>query len=112
MAQPAAAHNDRSELDAIIAMAQQVQAAPLTPLPPTPVSSSSRRSRDESSSRKRQKTSHRPLTAEEERRKEKRLTVLIGEVVVNSMSKYKEQMEHETFKRYAKDVSISSHSFC
>lgn len=30
---------------------------------------------------------------------------LVGEVVVKSMSKYKEMMDHETFKKYARDVS-------
>lgn len=37
-------------------------------------------------------------------KKEKKLTKMVGDVVVRSMSKYKSQMEHDTFKRYAKEV--------
>lgn len=94
--------SDRSKLDAIIAMAQQ---APLSV--PASASTPGSHSRGESSSepRKRQKTTHRPTTAEEAAKKEKRLTKLVGEVVVRSMSKYKDQMEHETFKRYAKECT-------
>ena len=42
---------------------------------------------------------------DEDSKKEKRLKILVGDVVVRSMSKYREQMEHETFKRYAKEVN-------
>lgn len=52
------------------------------------------------------------MTAEELAKKEKRLTKLVGEVVVKSMSKYKEQMEHDTFKRYAKEVGSTSADSC
>lgn len=97
--------SDRVKLNAIIAMAQQAQvAAPVTP--PVVAASSSRP--EASEPRKRQKTSHRSTTAEDEAKKEKRLTKLVGEVVVRSMSKYKDQMEHETFKRYAKEVGNQS----
>lgn len=85
----------RSHLDAIIAMAAQAQAA--TPPSPVPAAAPA----DSRDSRKRQKLSH----AEEEERKAKRLTKLVGEVVVKSMSKYKAQMEHDTFKRYAKECT-------
>lgn len=44
----------------------------------------------------------------DEAKKEKRLTKLVGEVVVRSMSKYKSQMDHETFKKYAREVSFRS----
>lgn len=39
-----------------------------------------------------------------EAHKEKRLLGLVGEVVVRSMSKYKDQMDHDKFKEYAKQV--------
>lgn len=39
-----------------------------------------------------------------EAHKEKRLLGLVGEVVVKSMSKYKDQMDHEKFKEYAKQA--------
>jgi histone-lysine N-methyltransferase SETD2 len=45
------------------------------------------------------------LAEEEAMKKEKRMMKLIGEYVVQSMNKYKEMMDHETFKRYAKEVS-------
>lgn len=80
----------RSHLDAIIAMAAQVQAAVPSPAPSPTVDS-----------RKRPKLTH----EEEEERKEKRLTKMVGEVVVKSMSKYKAQMEHDTFKRHAKECT-------
>lgn len=91
---------ERSKLDAIIAMAA-ASAQPVV-IPP-PVETNSAPARVEEEPRKRQKTAH-VLTAEDEAKKEKRLTKLIGEVVVKSMSKYREQMDHDTFKRYAKEV--------
>lgn len=93
---------ERSKLDAIIAMAAQAQIVTGTRSPATETASAPARSEEEP--RKRQKTAH-TMSAEELAKKEKRLTKLVGEVVVKSMSKYKEQMEHDTFKRYAKEVS-------
>ncbi|KAL1410857.1 histone methyltransferase set2 [Vanrija albida] len=109
-APPPSAANDKSKLDAIIAMAQQSQlaalSAPSSDKSPASAGRGSRHDTGESSeSRKRQKTSHRSA-AEDEARKEKRLAKLVGDVVVRSMSKYKEQMEHETFKRYAKECTM------
>lgn len=37
--------------------------------------------------------------------KEKRLLKLVGAVVVKCMSKYQKRMDHDTFKKYAKEVS-------
>lgn len=37
--------------------------------------------------------------------KEKRLLKLVGAVVVKCMSKYQKQMDHDTFKKYAKEVT-------
>ncbi|BEJ11877.1 hypothetical protein CspHIS471_0203370 [Cutaneotrichosporon sp. HIS471] len=92
---------ERSKLDAIIAMAAasaQPSAAPVA------ADTSSGPPRVEEEPRKRQKTAH-ALTPEEEGKKEKRLTKLVGDVVVRTMSKYKDQMDHDTFKRYAKDCT-------
>ncbi|TXT15823.1 hypothetical protein VHUM_00326 [Vanrija humicola] len=97
---PSSAANDKSKLEAIIAMAQQSQLMAVS----APSSDKSPASTG-SEPRKRQKTSHRSA-AEDEARKEKRLAKLVGDVVVRSMSKYKEQMEHETFKRYAKECTM------
>jgi hypothetical protein len=44
------------------------------------------------------------LSEEEEAKKEKRMTKLVGDIVVKTMSKYKEQMDTDTFKRFAKEV--------
>ena len=62
------------------------------PRPPPP--------RKKSSSSKHKKVSK----EEKEANKEKRLLKLIGAVVVKCMSKYKDQMDHEQFKKYAKEV--------
>lgn len=43
-------------------------------------------------------------TEEKEALKEKKLLKLIGAVVVKTMSKYQKQMDHEAFKKYAKEV--------
>jgi hypothetical protein len=69
----------------------------------------------EKAERKRQKRNHHAENGnsnsnghgrvEDAERKEKKLTKMVGDVVVRAMSKYKEQMEHDTFKRYAKEVS-------
>ncbi|KAH9894001.1 hypothetical protein C8Q73DRAFT_498617 [Cubamyces lactineus] len=42
---------------------------------------------------------------EREANKEKRLLKLIGAVVVKCMSKYKDQMDHDLFKKYAKELT-------
>ncbi|KAK4688692.1 [histone H3]-lysine36 N-trimethyltransferase, partial [Tremellales sp. Uapishka_1] len=107
-----AVSSDRLKLDAIIALAQQtVQAAasaPPPPLTPSPKAESSKspidhwEMEDLERERKRAKRSH---GEDDEAKKEKRLTKLVGETVVKAMSKYKEQMEHDTFKRYAKECT-------
>ncbi|KAI9058826.1 hypothetical protein FKP32DRAFT_1597140 [Trametes sanguinea] len=49
---------------------------------------------------------HKKLSKEErEANKEKRLLKLIGAVVVRCMSKYKDQMDHDLFKKYAKELT-------
>ncbi|WVW86390.1 hypothetical protein I302_108436 [Kwoniella bestiolae CBS 10118] len=109
---PVSQSSDRLKLDAIIALAQQnIQSAVSNPAPSeSPAAESSRSGSmviEEDERRKRQKRSHYDIDDEEdeEAKKEKRLTKLVGEVVVRSMSKYKEQMEHDTFKRYAKECT-------
>lgn len=54
--------------------------------------------------RKRQSTGGKPEPRGNEAHKEKALLSLVGEVVVKSMSKYKDQMQHSKFKEYAKQV--------
>ena len=88
-------------LQAIIAAAQAAPVAVPAPPPESPAESSRSASRAPEQPRKRPKLSHEDAEA----RKEKRYTKAVGDVVVRSMSKYRSQMEHETFKRYAKEVS-------
>jgi len=108
---------NRSALDAIIAQAQQAAlaqaaAAATAAAAASPAAESSRSGSgsahravedDYERQRKRQRRVLDP--AEAERKKEKELKRLVGEVVVRSMTKYKEQMDHDTFKRYAREVS-------
>lgn len=61
------------------------------------------------SSSSRHRSSKKQLTKEEkeaarEAAKEKKLLKLVGAVVVKCMSKYQKQMEHDVFKKHAKDV--------
>jgi [histone H3]-lysine36 N-trimethyltransferase len=41
---------------------------------------------------------------EKEANKEKKLKKLVGAIVVKTMSKYQKHMDHDTFKKYAKEV--------
>lgn len=64
-------------------------------------------SKGEHSRRKKQKLSKKPLTEEErEAAKEKRLLKLVGAVVVKCMSKHSSAMDHDQFKKHAKEVLI------
>ena len=46
------------------------------------------------------------LSAEEvEQLKEKKLLKLVGAVVVKCLSKHRDRMDHDTFKKHAKEVS-------
>lgn len=46
-------------------------------------------------------------TEELEKLKEKKLMKLVGAVVVKCMSKYRDRMEHDAFKKHAKEVSCA-----
>lgn len=46
--------------------------------------------------------------AEKEANKEKRLLKLVGAVVVKCMSKHRDQLDHEQFKKHAKEVRRTS----
>ena len=46
------------------------------------------------------------LSAEEvEQLKEKKLLKLVGAVIVKCLSKHRDRMDHDTFKKHAKEVS-------
>lgn len=107
---PAASMFDRSKLEAILALAKTNQEAGAAaaaaaaealqlkaePIPPA----HKRRSKDKEGDRERKRPK---LTEAEER--EQRLRRMVRDVVVKTMSKYKAEVETETFKQYAKEVS-------
>ncbi|ADV23354.1 Histone-lysine N-methyltransferase, putative [Cryptococcus gattii WM276] len=105
------ASTDRLKLDAIIAMAEQTvqaQAAAAAVEATASLQAGSSRSgsrpAEDEERRKRQKRTH--MTEEElAEQKERRLRKLIGAVVVKSMNKYKDMIEHDTFKKYARECT-------
>jgi [histone H3]-lysine36 N-trimethyltransferase len=97
---------DKARLEAILALArvnQEAGAAAAAQHLKSEGSDATKRERH----RDRNKDSQRkkPKISEEER-KEKKLSRMVGEVVVRNMSKYRDQMEKDTFKQYAKEVSV------
>ncbi|OJT15697.1 Histone-lysine N-methyltransferase, H3 lysine-36 specific [Trametes pubescens] len=97
----------------IIAAAAAAATAEANKPKPEPKASSSRKSHRDRAERERErearkaaKAKHKKLSKEErEANKEKRLLKLIGAVVVKCMSKYKDQMDHDLFKKYAKELT-------
>ena len=62
--------------------------------------------------KKKPKTPKKPQTKEErEANKEKKLLKLVGTVVVKCMNKYSSKMQHDVFKKYAKEVRSFIASF-
>lgn len=78
-------------------LARAAAAAEAAAIAPAPQSS-----KDHSS----QKKSSKPKLTKEEKEaaKEKQLQKLVSPIVVKCMSKYKDQMDHDTFKKHAKEV--------
>ena len=72
------------------------EAAASAPSPPHPASPQ-------------EKKPSKPKISKEEKEalKEKRLLKLVGAVVVKVMSKYQKQMDHDLFKKHAKEVRTS-----
>lgn len=58
----------------------------------------------EASSASRKSSKHKHSAEEKEANKEKRLLKLVGAVVVKCMSKYQKDMDHDMFKKHAKEV--------
>jgi [histone H3]-lysine36 N-trimethyltransferase len=70
------------------------------------VAAEAARKEEERAARRERALAKKAMTAEEkEALKEKRLQKLVGAVVVKCMSKYQKQMDHELFKKHAKEVS-------
>ncbi|KAH7920227.1 hypothetical protein BV22DRAFT_1040094 [Leucogyrophana mollusca] len=92
---------DRESVLAIIAAANAAAAAeaakvPVPPPPPPPAETQKRSGK----SRKKHQTPE-----EKEANKEKRLLKLVGGVVVKCMSKYSKQLDHDRFKKHAKELT-------
>ncbi|ESK96718.1 histone-lysine n-methyltransferase [Moniliophthora roreri MCA 2997] len=62
-----------------------------------------KKSKDKDKDKDRKKSSQ--SSAEREANKEKRLQKLVGAIVVKCMSKYAKSLEHEMFKKYAKELT-------
>ncbi|CUA68819.1 histone-lysine N-methyltransferase SETD2 [Rhizoctonia solani] len=91
----------KSELDAIIARASEVVSSPVPSNVALPTPSSEGTPKNGSSSGKNKKDWSK-ATYEE---KEKRMTKLVGEVVVRTLSKWKSDFSHESFKKTAKEIT-------
>ncbi len=105
---PASASFDaQARLESILALAKSNQVQAAVPLVSNGESSKKRERAKEPVGDERRKRSRPGNDAS----REKRLTKVVGEFVVRTMSKYKDQMERETFKRYAKEVSGASPSY-
>ncbi|KAL6308930.1 hypothetical protein BKA93DRAFT_724617 [Sparassis latifolia] len=90
----------RADIAAIIAAASAAAAAASASASQTPAETS------DAGARKRHRHAHRKESSEEkEANKEKRLLKLVGAVVVKCMSKYQKQMDHDVFKKHAKELT-------
>ncbi|ODO05535.1 hypothetical protein I350_04586 [Cryptococcus amylolentus CBS 6273] len=100
---------DRLKLDAIIAMAgQSVSPVPVEQVGESagasPAAGPSRSANGDDERRKRQKRSHETEEEKQEKR-ERRYRKMVGHVVVDSMTKYRSQIDHDTFKKYAQECT-------
>ncbi|EMD35141.1 hypothetical protein CERSUDRAFT_54162 [Gelatoporia subvermispora B] len=62
------------------------------------------RKREAKEARQRDHKHQKQSNEEREANKEKRLMKLVGAIVVKCMSKYQKQMDHDTFKKHAKEI--------
>ncbi|THG94132.1 hypothetical protein EW026_g7278 [Hermanssonia centrifuga] len=92
----------KDDIAAIIAAATAAtEAAALAPAVPSP----SGDHRSNGSHKKRSSKSKKLSAEEKEANKEKRLLKLVGAVVVKVMSKYQKEMDSDSFKRHAKELT-------
>ena len=102
----------RKEIAAIIAAAARASAESL----PFPEKTEEKKAGErKSSSGKREKgererSSKKPSKEEREANKEKKLKKLVAAIVVKCMSKYQKYMDHDVFKKYAKEVGRINYS--
>lgn len=115
---PSIARVDKARLEAIIAQAkEESEAAEVAAMEKaarveeekTAALAEKLRSREEKKKRKRSETKGKADGSSSkinlsQKHKDKSYLNLIGQVVVKSMSKYKDEMDHEKFKKYAKEV--------
>jgi hypothetical protein len=90
----------KEEIAAVIAAAKAAAEAEASRAPPPSPPPEQKKEKKERPPKKTQ-------TAEEkEANKEKRLLKLVGAVVVKCMSKYSKKLDHDQFKKYAKEVGV------
>ena len=92
----------KEQIAAVIAAASETALSP-PPVEEKPVEDINSAEASGSSRKKSSKHKHQS-TEEKEANKEKRLLKLIGAIVVKCMSKYQKQMDHDLFKKHAKEV--------
>jgi histone-lysine N-methyltransferase SETD2 len=98
---PVVHRRSKDEIAAVIAAAKAAAEAEAAKAPP-PSPPPEKKAKKERPPRKTQ------TTEEKEANKEKRLLKLVGAVVVKCMSKYSKQLDHDQFKKYAKEVGVIS----
>lgn len=97
---PVVHRRSKDEIAAVIAAAKAAAEAEAAKAPPPSPPPEEKKVKKERPSKKTQ------TPEEREANKEKRLLKLVGAVVVKCMSKYSKQLNHDQFKKYAKEVSV------
>lgn len=96
---PVVHRRSKDEIAAVIAAAKAAAEAEAAKAPPPSPPPEEKKVKKERPPRKTQ------TTEEKEANKEKRLLKLVGAVVVKCMSKYSKQLDHDQFKKYAKELT-------
>jgi hypothetical protein len=102
---PVVHRRSKDEIAAVIAAAKAAAEAEAAKAPPPSPPPEEKKTKKERPPRKTQ------TTEEKEANKEKRLLKLVGAVVVKCMSKYSKQIDHDQFKKYAKEVGVISRGY-
>ncbi|KAG1732683.1 uncharacterized protein EDB91DRAFT_1302092 [Suillus paluster] len=89
----------KEEIAAVIAAAKAAAEAEAAKVPPPSPPPEEKKTKKERPPKKTQ------TIEEKEANKEKRLLKLVGAVVVKCMSKYSKQLDHDQFKKYAKELT-------
>ncbi|OCH90860.1 SET domain-containing protein [Obba rivulosa] len=96
----------KEDIAATIAAAQKAaMAAKLAAEQEAAAKAADERKAKEAKEARREQKHRKQSNEEKEANKEKRLLKLVGAVVVKCMSKYQRQMDHDTFKKHAKELT-------